>query len=400
MTHETLRNGAPLVLLRVLEWLHQQGGYEIETLVLSDGPLTEDFARIGPVHVIPLLDPEEVLVAWREEPEPSRGRILRFNARERQRVDALAPEALHLRDFDVLYLNSASSSRALRVLPELPPAVIAHIHELDSAFNYWVDAEDRAMLFEADPSFVVVSNKVAQNLVETHQVDPGRINVHRNEFARPSPASADRIAAVRAELGVTDDVVVVGAMGSAEWRKGPDLFVQMAAVLTRHRPDLDVRFVWVGRTNDYHLQQYETDAARLGLEDRLSFVGEQHDPAAWLGAFDIFCLTSREDPFPLVCLEAGALAVPIVSFDNGGMAELAADSGPDPVIDIIDYLDVEAMANAVARKATDRPMREREGRRLQTWLDEHLLVSDGEAPIKALIDELLGARGRGGDPRS
>jgi glycosyltransferase involved in cell wall biosynthesis len=389
VTHETLRNGAPLVLLRVLEWLHAQGGYEIETLVLSDGPLTEEFARLGRVHVIPLLDPDEVLVAWREEPEPSRGRILRFNARERQRVAALAPEAAHLRGFDLLYLNSAGSARALRVLPERPPSVVAHIHELDSAFNLWVDAEDRELLLEADPTFVVVSNLVARNLIETHQVDPSRIHVRRNEFARPTPATPERIAEVREELGVGEDEVVVGAMGSAEWRKGPDLFVQMAAVLTRNRPDLALRFVWVGRTTDYHLQQYLTDASRLGLDDRLTFVGEQQDPAAWLGAFDLFCLTSREDPFPLVCLEAGSLAVPIVSFDNGGMAELAADSGPDPVIDIIDYLDVEAMANAVARKATDRELREQEGRRLQAWLDDHLLVSDGEAPIQALLDDLV-----------
>jgi glycosyltransferase involved in cell wall biosynthesis len=396
VTHEAIRNGAPMVALQVLEWLHDERGYEIETLVLSDGPLRRDFARIGPTHVIALNDPGEMLVAWRDEPEPSVEKITEFADLERERIATLRPEAEHLTGFDVLYLNSATSARALRILPEVPPVVIAHIHELDGAYNHWFETADREALMRTDPDYVVVGNRVGQNLVETHGVDPERITLVRNEFARPAPPPEVEVTRLRARLGLTDEVVI-GAMGAAEWRKGPDLFVQMAAIVRRRLPDAALQFYWVGRTDDYHLRQYETDAARLGLGDRLRFVGEQTDAASWLRVFDLFCLTSREDPFPLVCLEAGALGTPVISFDNGGMAELTAEAGGDePLIEIIDYLDVEDMADAVVRRVQDRARREEDGRRLQAWLDEHLFVAGTVGRIADLIDARVAAHPRAG----
>lgn len=391
VTHEAIRNGAPMVALRVMRWLHEERGYEIETLTLSDGPLVPDFAAIGPVHVIPLLDPDEVIVAWRDTSEPDRATIARYDAEELVRTEALRPLAEHLTGFDVLYLNSATSARALRILPEVPPVVIAHIHELESSFNYWFPAPDRDLLLRRDPSFVVVSDAVGRNLIDNHAVDPSRILLSRNEFSRPDPPSPDAVRRVRQKIGVTDEVVV-GAMGSAEWRKGPDLFIQMAAVVARRIPDIPVRFVWVGRTDDWFLRQYETDAARLGLAGSLTFVGEQTDPASWLGAFDLFCLTSREDPFPLVCLEAGSLGVPIVAFDNGGMTELANEGpGDTQLIEIIDYLDVEAMADAVAVRVQDEQRREHEGQRLQRWLTDNLFATGAVDRIAELIEGLVAA---------
>ncbi len=400
VTHESIRNGAPMVALQVMRWLRSERDDEIEVLALSDGPLIPDFAEIGPVHLVPLLDPDEVIVAWRDESEPDRSTIARFEAEELVRTEGLRPMASHLTGFDVLYLNSATSARALRILPEVPPVVISHIHELESSFNYWFPADDRELLFEHDPSFVVVSERVGRNLTENHGIERDRIVLSRNEFSQPDPPSPAAVRRVREQIGVTDDVVI-GAMGSAEWRKGPDLFVQMAAVVARRLPDVALRFIWVGRTDEWFLRQYQTDVARLGLSDQFSFVGEQSEPAPWLGAMDVFCLTSREDPFPLVCLEAGSLGVPIVAFDNGGMTELAHEGGPDgPLIEIIDYLDVEAMANAVVARVTDGDLRRREGQRLQRWLEGNLFATGAVDRIADLIDERVDAaraRPRSGD---
>jgi hypothetical protein len=56
---------------------------------------------------------------------------------------------------------------------------------------------------------------------------------------------------------------------------------------------------------------------------------------------DLFCLVSREDPFPLVVLEAAALGKPTVCFQQaGGTPEFCALGGGIAV----PYLDVDAMA--------------------------------------------------------
>ena len=77
------------------------------------------------------------------------------------------------------------------------------------------------------------------------------------------------------------------------------------------------------------------------MTDAVHFVGELENPHPLLNACDLFCLPSREDPFPLVMLEAGALGKPMVCFDGAGGAKEFAARGAGIVVP---YLDVPAMA--------------------------------------------------------
>ena len=63
-----------------------------------------------------------------------------------------------------------------------------------------------------------------------------------------------------------------------------------------------------------------------------------------MAVFDIFALTSREDPYPLVVLEAALLQKPMVCFENAGGAQdlIETDAGI-----IVPYLSLNAMANAI-----------------------------------------------------
>jgi len=71
-------------------------------------------------------------------------------------------------------------------------------------------------------------------------------------------------------------------------------------------------------------------------------------------AMDIFALTSREDPFPLVMLEAAAMEVPMICFGkSGGGPEFAAGGAGI----VVPYLDVRAFASEVARLADDAERR-------------------------------------------
>ena len=73
-------------------------------------------------------------------------------------------------------------------------------------------------------------------------------------------------------------------------------------------------------------------------------------PQDYFCAADVFAMVSREDPFPLVCLEAAALGKPILCFrDAGGMPEFVEDDAGF----CVPFLDVEAMAEAIKRFQTD-----------------------------------------------
>ena len=376
MAHETTRTGAPLVLLRWLEWLVAHRAVEVTTLSLRPGPLAGRFEALGPLVAVDgigvgsrLLRTEAGLVAagWRAPAAASRLGRLRFATR-------------HLRGFDVAWINSATAALALRVLPERSPLVVAHVHELDAAINRWLPAADRTALLTAD-RWVAAASGVARNL-ERNGADPARVVVHHEFIDRPRPDPAGT-AAVRAALGVVAGDVVVGASGSVDWRKAPELFVQLAVALRRRRPEARVRFVWVGGAGDGPgLERVGLDVARAGLGEVVSFVGEVEDPAPWFAAFDVFCLTSREDPFPLVCLEAMARGVPVVTFANGGMEELAVAGGGSNLV-VVPYLDVEAMADAVVVLVEDPAARRALGDRGRDRVLTHHLTEHAAPALDA-----------------
>jgi hypothetical protein len=59
-------------------------------------------------------------------------------------------------------------------------------------------------------------------------------------------------------------------------------------------------------------------AAVPALKDRFIFPGLQSDTEVFYGGADVFALTSREDPFPSVVLEAMDAGLPVVGFENAG----------------------------------------------------------------------------------
>lgn len=86
---------------------------------------------------------------------------------------------------------------------------------------------------------------------------------------------------------------------------------------------------------------------------------------------DVFALTSREDPFPLVALECAARAKPIVTYRNGGTPELLVAAGPEAALGVIDHLDVSAMAGHVRDLLDTDRLRKEAGRHEDRVLGVH-----------------------------
>jgi glycosyltransferase involved in cell wall biosynthesis len=174
-------------------------------------------------------------------------------------------------------------------------------------------------------------------------------------------------------------LLIVGACGVVNERKGADLWVRVVKVVREKRPDLGVRFQWVGRQPD----EWPGELVReLGVADAIDWVGEVAEPHPLIAAADVFTLPSREDPFPLVVLEAMALARPVVAFDVGGVGEQLDDTGL-----VVAAEDVDAMAEAVVALLDDEGERRRLGalaaHRVRSLYD----VGPFRDHIKRIVDE-------------
>jgi glycosyltransferase involved in cell wall biosynthesis len=137
-------------------------------------------------------------------------------------------------------------------------------------------------------------------------------------------------------------VVFVGSL--AQLYKAPDVLID--AVDQCVRQGLDLRLVMVGEGR--YRPQLEEQAARLGLNERVTFTGEVPGGAAvreQLDRADLFVLPSQTEGLPRAMIEAMARALPCIGTQVGGIPELLAPE------DMVPPGDAAALANAIANVA-------------------------------------------------
>tara|TARA_R110000782_G_scaffold78276_3_gene155039 strand:- start:81131 stop:81544 length:414 start_codon:yes stop_codon:yes gene_type:complete len=88
-----------------------------------------------------------------------------------------------------------------------------------------------------------------------------------------------------------------------------------------------------------------------GIPGQVKLVGEVADPLSHIAMADLFMLPSRDDPFPLVALEAASCGVPIICFD--ALADGVGTWVCEGAGEIVPSFDISAMADAVTRFLTD-----------------------------------------------
>jgi glycosyltransferase involved in cell wall biosynthesis len=383
-----------MMLLHFLRWLRANTEIDLHVLIVSDGELTSSFAQVAPVTTMGAPADEHVLrsvvrrLGWAVEglrPAPEEAsafeRAVRLpvrNAIARSLRRRLAREG----PFDLAYLNSTASAPALELIPREVP-VITHVHELSYQLNLVGVDQLRTVIARTD-TYVAAARCVRDTLIDSLPIDPNDIEVCHEFIDIPGPApNADDLAALRRELGIAPDTLIVGAAGAISWIKGTDILVQVARrVMDKSEDPSNVVFLWMGSARlPWSLPELEQDLQGLGLTDRVRFIGARDDPHTVMSLFDVFVLPSRSDPYPLVCLEAAALGKPIVCFDAGGMTEFLR---PDERL-VAPYLDVDAMASRIVELLESPAEREQLGATLARRVRERHAV-DVAAPI--LLDHI------------
>src|SRR6266487_2411108 len=130
----------------------------------------------------------------------------------------------------------------------------------------------------------------------------------------------------------------------------------------RSRPGF---FVWIGAPPNpprgtvawVQRRQFDFDVNSVGLRERVILVPPSSAAASYIATGDVFLLPSREDPFPLVAIEAAALGKPIVCFASSGTASMVGrDAGA-----VVPHLNIVEMSLAVEGFLEDPLSRESAG---------------------------------------
>jgi glycosyltransferase involved in cell wall biosynthesis len=309
----------------------------------NTGPLDSEFRALGTTVSIA---PKKV---WMTRPGRIISRFFPVAAWEQARLIQKTFTAEH---YDLIYSNTITNGNVLRRLGKHDLPTITHVHEME----YWIrrsGKENLAQVKSDTSNYIAVSEAVRENLVSNCGISGHKITVINGfiEKLPPLPSNDDRLRARKA-LGIPEQAFVIGACGAEYWRKGRDLIVHLLVALKRQNLSQPVHFVWVGGPATAE-QSYEMtfDLRNAGVNSCVHFTGEVANVFEYYASFDVFALLSRDDPFPLVCLEAAAMGIPILCFAGaGGMPEFVEEDCGF----VVPYLDLDAMA-AKASLFHDRP---------------------------------------------
>jgi glycosyltransferase involved in cell wall biosynthesis len=152
----------------------------------------------------------------------------------------------------------------------------------------------------------------------------------------------------RAGLATPADATVLLTLSRLHEKKGLDVLLAALA-------ELPGCIAWIAGDGPLEAD-LRALAARLGIADRVRFLGWRTDRGALLRAADMCLLPSRWEPFGTVMLEAWAAGTPLVAAASQGPAALVED-GVNGLLVPID--DAPALAAAVRRLMTDAVLRAR-----------------------------------------
>ncbi len=159
----------------------------------------------------------------------------------------------------------------------------------------------------------------------------------------------------------------------------------LAAVARLAHLDVTVRLAGDGPLRP----ELERQAERLGLGDRVQFLGDRHDMAELLASSQIFALISHYEGLPLSILEAMRAGLPVVATDVGGVADQVVDGVTGR---LVGHRDVAGVAAAVEELVVDPARRVALGRAGRARFDERYRRDLMLARLRHLYDEVIEGR--------
>ena len=258
-------------------------------------------------------------------------RFLRF-------VRAVDPDVLHA----FLYYPSLFGCLARLMPGRRAPRLILSKRSLNLSLRPDRLAVHKYILMRVPDVFTAVSEPVRERCVALG-ASPDKVKVIENgiEWIEAPP-----LGKLRQQLGLAEDVPLIGAVGSLTVRKRHRQLLRAMAELLKVRPDAHLVLMGEGSLRS----ELEAEVRRLGIEQRVHLPGMLVPAISYVRDLSIFVLPSSEEGLSNALLEAMMAGVPCVASDIPSNREVITD-GEDGVI--VDVEDPRAFAAAMTAVLDD-----------------------------------------------
>lgn len=327
VTHAMDGTGAPLLALNICKELKGRG-LNVVAIALTGGFLEQEYRK----NQIPIINLHQ-------------GQI-KDKVVNKEKIERLARE-LRAAGYCNLLTNTIVSGVVVPFFKSCDYRVISLIHEMkNSILKYEMEDGGRNIDFYAD-AIVFPDDIVKNEFEEVFDDTIGKTIVLPQGFYKKLEEDIFDKKTICRNFHIPCNATIIFGSGPAGFRKGIDLFFEAAMSLIKmEKGKTEYHFIWTGCYVDDEMKNwFEYQFEKMGVSARVHVVDYIKDKKMYqsmVQSADVFWLTSREDPFPSVMIEALMFDTPVVAFRGCGGADTLLSEGRGV---LVDGFDVNEMAN-------------------------------------------------------
>ena len=303
ITHELTSSGSSLLLMNLCDYYCKKG-YKVVILTENTQPAAKEIQ-------------ESLQKAYA---------VLRLNYRRSTRMRAL--HALYKAGVRCAIGNTVLAGTFAQELNAVGIRSTFLIHEMWASLNILDAREIARQIIQYGDKVLFPSQIVRDSFFEYAGMDCDEKKISilpqgcRAEF-KPGLSRAEARTALRSRFSLETNARILVGAGAINFGKGMDMCLPVLKKLAMKEDGAPFYMLWAGAINqkDPYFLWLQVQIRALQLEDRIHFLGFISDAARYaevLMGGDVFYLSSREDSFPSVLIEAACAQIPALAYEGSG----------------------------------------------------------------------------------
>lgn len=295
---------------------------------------------------------------------------------------------------DILHTHTAKAGTLGRIAARLAgvPVILHtfHGHVLTGYFGKlksWLFILIEKILACISTKLITLSNELKEELISMGIGNKKKFEVVPLGLElKPFIENKNHTGKFKEELGLSDNVLLVGIVGRLVPIKGHKYFLETAKIIRTQNTEhgTQIKFVIVG---DGELrEELEGYAKKLGISNDVIFTGFRGDLPEIYADLDIVVLTSINEGTPLSIIEAMASGKPVVATDVGGVPSFVKDGVTGF---LIESGNVKSLSGAILKLLENPELRQKLGIEGQRAVFPFYDISQLSKRINLLYTSLL-----------
>jgi glycosyltransferase involved in cell wall biosynthesis len=240
--------------------------------------------------------------------------------------------------------------------------------------------------------FMVVSDALEKTMIEKHKIEPQRVvkiynGIETDEYRISNEEVMCGKSRLMEEMGLENEVPVIGAIGRLVWQKGFEYFIEAIPNVLKEIPEAMFLIVGEGELKE----KLKVKSEKLKVKDSLIFTGFRNDIKEILQSIDVLVMPSLLEGLPMILLEAMAMGKPIIATDIEGIKEVLENVKTGL---LVPPKDPKALTDAIVDLLIHRDKAYQMGNKARTVVNEQFSVDTMVEKVEEVYQELLQLSGK------